>query len=222
MQNTITPTLIALLLLGFISAAGQNKPHHNIEGIPFFTVLESPLCYSISAYPKMEDAIQQFIQDHLGFQICERECSSPDHKSCIAELVKGNVEVVGESKWCFSGQLDFVWICPETNTKSKNDNNSKDRLGTLSEAFESLDLKLYPNPSRGYFQLDAALDTPVSKLDMIIYDGRGRLVLRQEYSTIYQKRLQLQAEIPTLNKGLYFVSLWNQGKLLGRTHLLVQ
>jgi hypothetical protein len=76
-------------------------------------------------------------------------------------------------------------------------------------------VKIYPNPAHnGRFNI-AAQQSP----DYLqIHDLLGRLLLEEAWDNAGSEK---EIQLPSGAKGIYFVSVWKEGKLLGREKVLV-
>jgi hypothetical protein len=73
------------------------------------------------------------------------------------------------------------------------------------------EIKIYPNPSyNGNFTIAVQEKVP----DYIqVHDLLGRLLLQVEWNNAGSEK---EVQLPSGTKGVYFVSVWKKGKLLGR------
>jgi hypothetical protein len=83
------------------------------------------------------------------------------------------------------------------------------------EVSELTSIKVYPNPAHnGRFNI-AAQQSP----DYLqIHDLLGRLLLEEAWDNAGSEK---EIQLPSGAKGIYFVSVWKEGKLLGREKVLV-
>jgi hypothetical protein len=77
------------------------------------------------------------------------------------------------------------------------------------------EIKIYPNPSNnGNFTIAVQEKVP----DYIqVHDLLGRLVMQVDWNNMgTEKQMQMPPDV----KGLFFVSVWKEGKLLGREKIV--
>ena len=69
----------------------------------------------------------------------------------------------------------------------------------------------FPNPSTGFFQIDAQFFYKTDKVTLLISDLTGREVLRYE-ENIFNNKLNKSINLSDLDKGFYFLTLGMQKK----------
>lgn len=77
-------------------------------------------------------------------------------------------------------------------------------------------IKVYPNPAyNGRFNIAATQSNP----DYVqIQDLLGRLLLEEDWDNAGPEK---EIQLPLGTKGVYFVSVWKEGKLIGREKLVI-
>ena len=84
------------------------------------------------------------------------------------------------------------------------------------EVSELTSIKVYPNPAyNSRFKIAATQSNP----DYVqIHDLFGRLLLQEAWDNAGSEK---EIQLPLGAKGVYFVSVWKEGKLIGREKLIV-
>lgn len=63
--------------------------------------------------------------------------------------------------------------------RSKRNNTPTDSV-VVKDQLEGLDLKFYPNPTKGMLRVDINGSEADSELNMVIYDAQGRIILNSK------------------------------------------
>lgn len=77
-------------------------------------------------------------------------------------------------------------------------------------------MKIYPNPTyNGSFNISIQENAAD---DIQVYDLLGRLLLQVAWDNAGSEKV---VQLPTGAKGIYFVSVWKEGKMLGREKVVI-
>ncbi len=76
------------------------------------------------------------------------------------------------------------------------------------------EIQVFPNPSRGSIQVDAAADLD-GVYDALVYDLEGQLV----FESVWRNPSETVLELSGLSSGTYFIELFDQGKSVPRFYL---
>jgi hypothetical protein len=81
-----------------------------------------------------------------------------------------------------------------------------------------MNLTAYPNPFSASVSLDLDIPDNVKNLSLVISDNYGNLIHQNEISEVY---VPLKYDMaPTLPDGIYFASIWSDGRILKTIKLI--
>jgi hypothetical protein len=90
-----------------------------------------------------------------------------------------------------------------------------------TSANDDLKVKIYPNPFNDIMNIDFTNPTATNKVTAEVYDLSGRLVYRQNYSSMPAGRNTLRLNGVGLgNNGVYIVALKMNGKIVQTVKML--
>jgi len=114
-------------------------------------------------------------------------------------------DITADGKYMTYGNgNDIYWVAIE-NTIA--DLRATSGVTSIAKS-ENQDIKIYPNPSNGKFNISFG-ETLNHKVSIQVTDITGRLILSETYNNISNTTIDLN----TVTKGIYFVNLNINGKI---------
>jgi antitoxin component YwqK of YwqJK toxin-antitoxin module len=129
----------------------------------------------------------------------------------------------GAAQWGFNGGI-IIMDYSDANGASAlyMSNSTLDSSATIAtSATDELKEKIYPNPFNDIMNIDFTNPSPTNKITAEVYDLNGRLVYRQNYSSMPAGRNTLRLNgVGSGNNGVYIVALKMNGKIVQTVKML--
>lgn len=107
--------------------------------------------------------------------------------------------VCHDESWNFSFQLITVTVPHDQGIKIANSGDTNQSANGISIGNNSLNAKVWPNPSNSYFNVEVS-SSAKEKVILSIFDNSGRLISSLDASSTHSSKFG-----ETLNPGIYFV-----------------
>lgn len=123
--------------------------------------------------------------------------------------------------------LDFQGACKLAKDYSPyvdvRDDGKKLNSTNIEQDEKQIDSKIYPNPSNGQFELTLSASSPnASGIDIEVWSLLGQKVLHKSYSNKSNDRLTINLNDNSVEKGIYFLKVMQNGLQIAEHKIIIQ